>query len=47
MVCMLKFDSVRKQFPGTIAAEVADGKEFLAVNGEKIPSTLSRPRSGT
>merc|ERR1712066_11303 len=36
MVYMLKYDSVHKQFQGTIATENADGKEFLIVNEEKI-----------
>merc|ERR1711879_291109 len=36
MVYMLRYDSVHKQFQGTIATESADGKEFLIVNEEKI-----------
>jgi glyceraldehyde 3-phosphate dehydrogenase len=36
MVYQLKYDSVHKRFPGTIATESVDGKEFLVVNGEKI-----------
>mmetsp|Transcript_23563 Transcript_23563/g.67031 ORF Transcript_23563/g.67031 Transcript_23563/m.67031 type:complete len:343 (+) Transcript_23563:81-1109(+) len=36
MVYQLKYDSVHKQFPGTIAAKEADGKEFLVVNGTEI-----------
>jgi len=36
MVYQLKYDSVHKRFPGTIATESADGKEFLVVNGEKV-----------
>merc|ERR1712038_2213310 len=36
MVYQLKYDSVHKRFDGTIAEEVAEGKEFLVVNGKKI-----------
>merc|ERR1712110_952077 len=36
MVYQLKYDSVHKQFPGTIATKAADGKEFLVVNGSEI-----------
>merc|ERR1712190_6863 len=36
MVYQLKYDSVHKQFAGTIAAKAADGKEFLVVNGVEI-----------
>merc|ERR1712190_299324 len=36
MVYQLKYDSVHKSFPGTIAAKKADGKEFLVVNGNEI-----------
>merc|ERR1712084_189238 len=36
MVYQLKYDSVHKQFPGTIATKEADGKEFLVVNGAEI-----------
>merc|ERR1712014_371561 len=36
MVYQLKYDSVHKRFPGTIATETADGKNFLIVNDEKI-----------
>jgi glyceraldehyde 3-phosphate dehydrogenase len=36
MIYQLKYDSVHKTFPGTIAAKQADGKEFLVVNGEDI-----------
>merc|ERR1719291_1225508 len=36
MVYQLKYDSVHKQFAGTIAAKEADGKEFLCVNGMEI-----------
>jgi len=36
MVYQLKYDSVHKTFPGTIAAETEGGNEFLVVNGAKI-----------
>jgi glyceraldehyde 3-phosphate dehydrogenase len=36
MVYQLKYDSVHNRFPGTIATEVTDGKDFLIVNGKKI-----------
>jgi len=36
MVYQLKYDSVHKRFPGTIASESKDGKHFLIVNGESI-----------
>jgi len=36
MVYQLKYDSVHKQFPGTIATKVEDGKEFLVVNDYAI-----------
>jgi glyceraldehyde 3-phosphate dehydrogenase len=36
MIYQLKYDSVHKTFPGTIASKQADGKEFLVVNGEDI-----------
>jgi len=36
MVYMLKYDSVHKRYPGTIATKVADGKEFLVVDGKDI-----------
>jgi glyceraldehyde 3-phosphate dehydrogenase len=36
MVYQLKYDSVHKRFDGTIATEVADGNDFLIINGEKI-----------
>jgi glyceraldehyde 3-phosphate dehydrogenase len=36
MVYQLKYDSVHKQFAGTVSHESADGKEFLVVNGDKI-----------
>ena len=34
MVYQLKYDSVHKQYPGTIATKVADGKEFLVIDGK-------------
>jgi len=36
MVYQLKYDSVHKRFPGTIASETVDGKDFLIVNGDRI-----------
>jgi len=36
MVYQLKYDSVHKRFPGEIATKVADGKEFLVVDGSEI-----------
>jgi len=36
MVYQLKYDSVHKQFAGTIKAKEADGKEFLVVNGVEV-----------
>jgi phosphoglucomutase len=36
MVYQLKYDSVHKTFAGTIATKVADGKEFLVVNGKDV-----------
>jgi len=36
MVYQLKYDSVHKRFPGSIATKAADGKEFLVVNGAEI-----------
>merc|ERR1712139_660360 len=36
MVYQLKYDSVHKQFPGTIACKTEGGKEFLVVNGNDI-----------
>ena len=36
MVSQLKYDSVHKRFPGTIAAKTDGGKEFLVVNGTEI-----------
>jgi len=53
MVYQLKYDSVHKQFPGTIATKEADGKEFLVVNGtdiqvfhEKDPAAIPWGASG-
>jgi len=36
MLYQLKYDSVHKRFPGTVATKSADGKEFLVVNGNDI-----------
>jgi len=36
MLYQLKYDSVHKQFPGTLDMLEADGKEFLVVNGNKV-----------
>merc|ERR1711981_76516 len=36
MVYQLKYDSVHKQYPGTVDSKEADGKEFLVVNGKSI-----------
>jgi len=36
MVYMLKYDSVHKRFPGTVASKVADGKKYLIVDGKEI-----------
>jgi len=36
MVYLLKYDSVHKQFDGTIASKTEDGKEFLVVNGSDV-----------
>lgn len=36
MVYQLKYDSVHKRFPGTIASKTVEGKEFLVVNGSEI-----------
>ena len=36
IVYMLKYDSVRKQFPGTIATKEADGKDHVVVNGTEV-----------
>jgi glyceraldehyde 3-phosphate dehydrogenase len=53
MVYQLKYDSVHKQFPGTVAEKSADGKEFLVVNGveiavfhEKDPASIPWGASG-
>merc|ERR1712113_792466 len=53
MVYQLKYDSVHKRFPGTVAAKEADGKEFLVVDGveiavfhEKDPAAIQRGASG-
>jgi len=36
MMYQLQFDSVHKQFPGTISMKAEGGKEFLVVNGNPI-----------
>merc|ERR1711907_266772 len=36
MVYQLKYDSVHKRFPGTVATKQEGGKDFLIVNGEDI-----------
>jgi len=36
MVYQLKYDSVHKQFPGTISTKTEGGKEYLVVNGTEI-----------
>merc|ERR1712048_488258 len=36
MVYQLKYDSVHKQFPGSIATKEEGGKEFLVVNGTDV-----------
>merc|ERR1712233_220279 len=36
MVYQLKYDSVHKQFAGTIASKTEGGKEFLVVNGKDV-----------
>eukprot|EP00929_Paragymnodinium_shiwhaense_P038563 TRINITY_DN2035_c0_g5_i1.p1 TRINITY_DN2035_c0_g5~~TRINITY_DN2035_c0_g5_i1.p1 ORF type:complete len:812 (-),score=213.34 TRINITY_DN2035_c0_g5_i1:143-2578(-) len=36
MVYQLQYDSVHKQFPGTIACKVVDGCKFLIVNGTEV-----------
>jgi len=36
MVYQLKYDSVHKQFPGTVAAKVDGDKKYLVVNGAEI-----------
>jgi len=53
MVYQLKYDSVHKQFPGTIAMKEDGGKEFLVVNGvdiaifhEKDPAAIPWGASG-
>jgi glyceraldehyde 3-phosphate dehydrogenase len=53
MVYQLKYDSVHKQFPGTIAAKKDGDKEFLVVNGvdiqifhEKDPASIPWGASG-
>merc|ERR1711972_947443 len=53
MVYMLKYDSVHKRFPGTVACKEADGKEYLVVDGvdvmichEKDPASIPWGASG-
>jgi len=53
MVYQLKYDSVHKQFNGTISCKEADGKEFLVVNGtdiavfhEKVPADIKWGETG-
>merc|ERR1712060_130036 len=36
MVYQLKYDSVHKRYPGTIATKVEDGKKFLVVDDKAI-----------
>jgi len=36
MVYMLRYDSVHKRFPGTVASKEADGSKFLIVDGKEI-----------
>jgi glyceraldehyde 3-phosphate dehydrogenase len=36
MVYQLKYDSVHKRFPGTVASKEVDGKEFLVINDKDI-----------
>lgn len=36
MVYQLKYDSVHKSFPGTVASKTEEGKEFLVVNGKDV-----------
>jgi len=36
MVYQLKYDSVHKTFPGTVASKEEGGKEFLVVNGKDV-----------
>merc|ERR1712113_1326589 len=54
MVYQLKYDSVHKRFPGTVASKEADGKEFLIVDGveiavfhEKDPAAIPWGASGS
>jgi len=54
MVYQLKYDSVHKRFPGTIASKEVDGKEFLVVDGvdvqvfhEKDPASIPWGASGS
>jgi len=53
MVYQLKYDSVHKQFPGTVACKEEGGKAFLVVNGvdiqvykEKDPAAIGWGASG-
>merc|ERR1712066_760526 len=53
MVYQLKYDSVHKRYPESVAAKEADGKEFLVVNGsdvqvfhEKDPAAIPWGASG-
>jgi len=53
MVYQLKYDSVHKQFPGTISEKKEDGKEFLVVNDlpiqvfhEKDPASIPWGETG-
>ncbi|CAD7935793.1 unnamed protein product [Amoebophrya sp. A25] len=53
MVYQLKYDSVHKRFPGTIATKADGGKEYLVVNGkavrvfhEKEPSSIGWGEEG-
>jgi len=36
MVYQMKYDSVHKRFPGSIAMKEVDGKEFLIINGKEV-----------
>merc|ERR1711934_100788 len=36
MLYQLKYDSVHKRFPGTVATKTEGGNEFLVVNGKDI-----------
>jgi len=54
MVYMLKYDSVHKRFPDTVASKKVDGKEFLVVGGvdvmifhEKDPASIPWGESGS